>query len=125
MRISDWSSDVCSSDLGADALHPDHDDRMERICAGLGPAADVRLLLRQRYSLPAAHEAAKGERPSVDVLFRILAVDDTLLGPPINHIVLVYDVLTSGTHYRAAHQRSEEHTSEIQSLMRISYAVLC
>src|SRR3546814_16662699 len=79
---------------------------MERICAGLGPAADVRLLLRQRYSLPAAHEAAKGERPSVDVLFRILAVDDTLLGPPINHIVLVDDVLTSGTHYRAA--RSEE-----------------
>src|SRR3546814_15067385 len=62
---------------------------MERICAGLGPAADVRLLLRQRYSLPAAHEAAKGERPSVDVLFRILAVDDTLLGPPIKHIVLV------------------------------------
>src|SRR3546814_5912821 len=28
--------------------HPDHDDRMERICAGLGPAADVRLLLRQQ-----------------------------------------------------------------------------
>src|SRR3546814_8760192 len=30
--------------------HPDHDDRMERICAGLGPAADVRLLLRDRKS---------------------------------------------------------------------------
>src|SRR3546814_12668636 len=78
---------------------------MERICAGLGPAADVRLLLRQRYSLPAAHEAAKSERPSVDVLFRILAVDDALLGPPINHLVLVADVLTSGAHYLAAHHR--------------------
>ncbi len=85
--------------------HPDYDDRMERICAGLGPAADVRPLLRQGYSLPAAHEAAKGERPSVDVLFRVLAVDEALLAPPIRHIVLVDDVLTSGTHYRAAHQR--------------------
>src|SRR3546814_1787281 len=78
---------------------------MESVCAGLGRAADGRLVRRQRYSLPAANEAAKGERPWVDVLFRIMAVDDTLLGPPINHIVLVDDVLTSGTHYRAAHQR--------------------
>lgn len=93
--------------------HPDHDDRMERICIALGREVDVRSLLRQRYSLPAAHEASKGERPSVDKLFRIMAVGETRVEPVPNHIVVVDDVLTSGTHYRAAHQRLRTHFPDL------------
>src|SRR3546814_9468536 len=35
------------------------------------------------------------------------------------------DLMRSASAYRRAAERSEEHTSELQSLMRISYAVLC
>src|SRR3546814_1299344 len=94
MRISDWSSDVCSSDLrplrrqhdlgGRDRDHPDHP-----VVSALRhdlPARLARedLLLRARLRLPA---------------------------DPDRHL--------------DAYRRSEEHTSELQSLMRISYAVFC
>src|SRR3546814_5704387 len=49
----------------------------------------------------------------------------TLVGaPPRGRVVIVDDVLTAGTALREA-VRSEAHTSELQSLMRNSYAVLC
>src|SRR3546814_5997794 len=35
------------------------------------------------------------------------------------------DIIVTGTHIRHSQPRSEEHTSELQSLMRISYAVFC
>src|SRR3546814_9231348 len=85
MRISDWSSDVCSSDL--------------------------------KTSLRAAHDAARAESGAAEVVFFdepgfvtegswsnvFVERDGVLLTPP----------------------RSEEHTSELQSLMRTSYAVFC
>src|SRR3546814_4765483 len=68
MRISDWSSDVCSSDL---------------VSPGAGPTLSaIWLAPRFSYSCPLLHRKSR------------LC-------------------------------RSEEHTSELQSLMRISYAVLC
>src|SRR3546814_1411602 len=76
MRISDWSSDVCSSDL-------------------LGPAAHA----HTRTAKIKIRIDADGQTRSLSQLFR--------------------------QSKRTIRFRSEEHTSELQSLMRISYAVFC
>src|SRR3546814_10102839 len=84
MRISDWSSDVCSSDLRDDGLF-------------------YRLLPERKGRL------AAGGR------FQVLAFSERERGR---------DARNWGDDYPFA-SRSEEHTSELQSLMRISYAVFC
>src|SRR3546814_3971311 len=103
MRISDWSSDVCSSDLAmtlADALV--HDS------AGQGGEAhwneEAKALIAGLILYGVVHE---------DRERRTLAtVRDYLTLAPKDFA----DLLA---------RRSEEHTSELQSLMRISYAVFC
>src|SRR3546814_2772556 len=110
MRISDWSSDVCSSDLLTDrlTLHPDWPLDTKVL------AAAVRDVIEDQC----------GPR-------RYRAVDDLLSGaaPRLNGID--GDILCGGEPVAgaiaAAHamdQRSEAHTSELQSLIRKSYAVL-
>src|SRR3546814_4466225 len=84
MRISDWSSDVCSSDLPA---------IMQAIRDG---AWDV-------YDLLAANKKT--------ALNAININRET----PLMYLAVVGETK----------RRSEEHTSELQSLMRISYAVFC
>src|SRR3546814_2568408 len=124
MRISDWSSDVCSSDLGLGALR-----RAQQRLRLLGDAGAVADEVELAHQLPApgavlpAHSrvaAALGlavadgggvdHRPALDQALRdaaALARHEPLLGVPD---------LVAGLR-----QRSEEHTSELQSLMRISY----
>src|SRR3546814_2201286 len=80
MRISDWSSDVCSSDLPSGKFG----DQRQALVIG-GPQ-----LRRVDDGIQVA-----GHRPRAPKRFR------------------------------RVFQRSEEHTSELQSLMRISYAVFC
>src|SRR3546814_8741630 len=99
MRISDWSSDVCSSDLhsvGKGLALADRDRRQ------LHPVGDV------------AHRIDAGAARAVVVvhLDRALGVECDVgrLQPEIFGM--------------RASARSEEHTSELQSLMRISYDVL-
>src|SRR3546814_7642364 len=100
MRISDWSSDVCSSDLQARARdQPGRDDPGPARAAGARPARDPRHPAH-RFGYR-AHRRLRGQRRQ--------AFDRTEHAPAA-----------------AAHaRRSEEHTSELQSLMRISYAVFC
>ena len=81
--------------------HADHDDRMERICRAIRPGLDVRPLVRQTASTTAAHEAGAGERPSVEDLLAIYAIDEALAQPAPDTIGIFDDVLTAGTHYRA------------------------
>src|SRR3546814_9246627 len=137
MRISDWSSDVCSSDLGAEpdqsGEEPD-DDQLSRItgtpadhpadrCAdGAGAGHPVpRLWPRPAISLDvpvelqcradqqsACHRRAHAAR----YIDGRLQADDDGAG-------------TGRREYRGRSGRSEEHTSELQSLMRTSYAVFC
>src|SRR3546814_1900188 len=98
MRISDWSSDVCSSDLQFGDLETEH------------------FFLRVHFALPAAFPV------------EILETSFAPLAQEFNMQAQIYDaqrksrvlILVS----RQGH-RSEEHTSELQSLMRISYAVFC
>src|SRR3546814_1752324 len=96
MRISDWSSDVCSSDLFKVALldRADiavHDDKLRLM------PRDGR---RKNFHLSGAEQGGRA---------RAAHAHD--FGPD--------DVEGDGG------GRSEEHTSELQSLMRISYTVLC
>lgn len=86
------------------AGHPDRDDRMERVCRLMGqPALDVRSLVVQTQSTTASHEAAPGERISVEELRALYAIDEALAVPAPRSMAIVDDVLTAGTHYRAMH----------------------
>src|SRR3546814_9430540 len=117
MRISDWSSDVCSSDLpaderrqgGADRLLGQRraGDRQPRLSVGRGPAPSPRARRFRARLVSAGRRAPDGgdrrrRRPALDA--------EEGQG-------------TDARHPRRG--RSEEHTSELQSLMRISYAVFC
>src|SRR3546814_9303519 len=120
MRISDWSSDVCSSDLRA-RFHLDRDRLLVRHRVGVGPMA-VRpeaggaILGGERRQRPddvqKIFDFAFGTLPHVLIAVRILreraGVDFDSLGQVEDDPVA---------------PRSEEHPSELQSLMRNSYAV--
>src|SRR3546814_3776589 len=109
MRISDWSSDVCSSDLLAAA----RDVRRERFVApemaqrggrgdeGVVVAAEGAVVLARRPSVEFGAE--QGQREGQAHARQRLRLGDDVGGET----------------------RSEEHTSELQSLMRISFAVFC
>src|SRR3546814_6565178 len=97
MRISDWSSDVCSSDLAA-ALG----ERDERVVDRDHPG--VELLVERARQEPELGLADRHDR-SIH--------GDFVVEVRLDHLV------------EAGGERSEEHTSALQSLMRISYAVFC
>src|SRR3546814_2204840 len=86
MRISDWSSDVCSSDL--------------------------------------QQESENCEKDRCEIHFSSIAKGYTNQAETLQHFMTLAQVRAD---YRRglAPGRSEEHTSELQSLMRISYAVFC
>src|SRR3546814_4220171 len=98
MRISDWSSDVCSSDLqrlrGAGALQTVGDlvrnEGQQLLVAG-GVFGAVVIALYGQHAQCAFTADQRHAEPAAGIAWR----------------------------------RSEEHTSELQSLMRISYAVFC
>src|SRR3546814_2411425 len=118
MRISDWSSDVCSSDLGrAQAL---------RLAAGRAAGAVTvvpRIHVHVRPLLRRGHEALQVQRGGDAAGHaRGAAVGD--VGDVAGQVAQVRPPQRHPPH-RVAHARSEEHTSELQSLMRNSYAVFC
>src|SRR3546814_1837169 len=107
MRISDWSSDVCSSDLHRPC-------RLVREERAVHPANAADQAVRGRAVDQVLHAHPLAPRRQ-----RQRAVFDK--GVRIDQIV---DILAHRALARPA-PRSEEHTSELQSLMRISYAVFC
>src|SRR3546814_4147990 len=112
MRISDWSSDVCSSDLRASARSPASRSRLPRSRRRRAPA----WRLEMNATVKAAKDYASDQEvrwcPGCGDYAILRAVQKTLaeLGADTAKTVFI---------------RSEEHTSELQSLMRISYAVFC
>src|SRR3546814_2521426 len=111
MRISDWSSDVCSSDLTGDIDLPGiHHGNCATIAIDSDPIyTDWRLTDRPRKA------CFCGARISRRALTALAAVP--------RHFGRIDTKQTDA--FAAASDRSEEHTSELQSLMRISYAVFC
>src|SRR3546814_2329976 len=124
MRISDWSSDVCSSDLRtevalADSLFPvqviDHDEIVR------SQARSLTDLLRGRAGIDIGNQGGHGK---LSIVFMRGAEADQVL--VLIDGVRVGSVSAGLTAFQDLPvDRSEEHTSELQSLMRISYAVFC
>src|SRR3546814_2166015 len=133
MRISDWSSDVCSSDLWPwdvsgtwDRERQVSHGRVTCPCALLRCNGTLRSPPRYR---PRPAMTARRARRSVDALPQRTAMTSHAdpPQPPATAAVRRTDPSREpGYDARLSqHDRSEEHTSELQSLMRISYAVFC
>src|SRR3546814_1756268 len=106
MRISDWSSDVCSSDLQAE---------LERF---------QQQKLRIRKELRDVQLGLNQDIESLGMRLKLI----NMLGMPLLVTGFALGFWLVRVRRRArqvARGRSEEHTSELQSLMRISYAVFC
>src|SRR3546814_3562082 len=107
MRISDWSSDVCSSDLwcgrnrGGCAVPCRGRSAQRRNAVRRQRATSVEATARRNLSGANHQPILKNERGRMSK-------------------ALISRFLSNGVK-----RRSEEHTSELQSLMRISYAVFC
>src|SRR3546814_8740037 len=120
MRISDWSSDVCSSDLDGTArngLQRGDELRTRDDAVGgevgrsgvssLAADADVEPVGRRHCRAATDSEGAR------ILAGKVVHAPDGLAGKPVEQPFLDHG------------PRSEEHTSELQSLMRISYTVFC
>src|SRR3546814_4100270 len=131
MRISDWSSDVCSSDLETlDIAAPgDRAGRAERISAMLAlfPA-----LAEKRgetaWRLSGGQQQMLAIARAVIVAPAVVLPDEQQLGlAPLARdqvFAIVRRLADDGAAVLLA-ERLEVHTSELQSLMRTSYAVFC
>src|SRR3546814_2749623 len=127
MRISDWSSDVCFSDLVSGIvyqrrqllhylrIHRGPVDPVERLQPARGlrqdPALDVAAFQRQRIRDPheGDHRIVRHEASGVarfELALKRLLQQEVRVVDQVAHLDVV---------------RSEEHTSELQSLMRLSY----
>src|SRR3546814_10511582 len=108
MRISDWGSDVCSSDLDRDrARRAAEQDRFgERAMHRRlepGQVAIIASMLGAAHAISAPPPNERKDRKKLDA------------AKAIDRPKMIW----------ISRRRSEEHTSELQSLMRISYAVFC
>src|SRR3546814_8917575 len=122
MRISDWSSDVCSSDLRGFAHLLDIGNDAPRARGDVAPGRGQHHLARRAFDQRHAQFLLQladlgGERGLADEARRRGAAEVQVLGEG--------DEVLEVTQVHGFPPRSEEHTSELQSLMRISYAVFC
>src|SRR3546814_10595187 len=109
MRISDWSSDVCSSDLALDSI----EEAVTR--------------LKSNTDLPVAVGFGVRTPEQAAIIGRV--ADGVVVGSAIVELIGQHGA-SAAPHIKNYIQslsaaRSEEHTSELQSLMPISYAVFC
>src|SRR3546814_10465128 len=117
MRISDWSSDVCSSDLCSHPLIPNQQ------------CLKVREIQYDAHGLKTGHGDWQAfysdiqgytHQPGVRNVLRIRRYERQPVPADASRYAYVLDMVVE-----SAQERSEEHTSELQSLMRTSYAVFC
>src|SRR3546814_9164572 len=141
MRISDWSSDVCSSDLLRNL-------RKRHISIYLGVSPDELDRIAPLYNLLFQQliDLNVRELPSEATPVPVLVILDefarlgraSVLASAFSYVagygIRLLPVIQSRSQLRGVYgehladeivARSEEHTSELQSLMRISYAVFC
>src|SRR3546814_9743948 len=117
MRISYWSSDVCSADLRFEDLAAVGVDAAQFTFVtfpGAVPevAIDPAHAGDETVRFDRAQDLAAVRIDLMNLALAVLAHPQRTLGP--GHAGIA-----------AATRRSEEHTSELQSIMRISYAVFC
>src|SRR3546814_7988857 len=103
MRISDWSSDVCSSDLRLAAASVASSNARARSGASMSPS----------------------DAGSIPAPLRIANMSSRVASGAGSRQSAAKSAATAVSAAPMRSARSEEHTSELQSLMRISYAVFC
>src|SRR3546814_5737762 len=124
MRISDWSSDVCSSDLLA------VDEREQGVVAA---EADAHARMELGAALANDDVAGFDRLATIDLHAEILRVGVAAVARGTYALFMCHGCFSlllvatgdAGDLDFGVVLRSEEHTSELQSLMRISYAVFC
>src|SRR3546814_1019426 len=110
MRISDWSSDVCSSDLPSIQRLRRHSGRTDG-CKDFPMSSAESAMYRIESKTPQlVHAECRIERKPPQ---------------PVHTERRIERKASQTVHAECRIKRSEEHTSELQSLMRISYAVFC
>src|SRR3546814_8677320 len=112
MRISDWSSDVCSSDLGG-------------IGAGDEPGRDRRQVIAEAALVLEAGAKPRGGEEVGELRQDAAGQEDAALRAIAQRHVAGEAAEEEAEALEGEAARSEEHTSELQSLMRTSYAVFC
>src|SRR3546814_3142769 len=129
MRISDWSSDVCSSDL---LVHPLYGE-LQVVVTGArsrwstkeGRVARIDITCQEAGSLQypsATVDTAAAVDTAADAALDASAIDFAGLFSSVGAADFVLDSAATSVQALA---RSEEHTSELPSLMPISYDVFC
>src|SRR3546814_10770128 len=118
MRISYGSSDVYSSDL------------YRRLLMGGFMPKKVRQyseVARETAQALVAALKPRGECEFIDEFAKVLPINVflTMMGLPLDDRAFLSKIFAARRRRGIAADRSEEHTSELQSLMRISYAVFC
>src|SRR3546814_1780323 len=150
MRISDWSSDVCSSDLIRHGNIGMRDFRGEVIRA----YEDAGWIFHSEVCIWKDPVVAQQRTKSIRLLHKQIVKDSTISGQGLADYIVTFrkpgenaepvsgcfdewhgegdgpdpskfTTSTDGRNWYSIEVRSEEHTSELQSLMRISYAVFC
>src|SRR3546814_959844 len=146
MRISDWSSDVCAADL----RKPEAGEETAAIAGEVAVLKTYALDVSDQDAVKAAVEAVEADLGPIWALVNnagwdkpspFLATDKSLwdkiiainlYGPLFTHAAVAPRMVARGggriiniASDAARVGRSEEHTSELQSLMRNSYAVFC
>src|SRR3546814_5406940 len=109
VRISDWSSDVCSSDL------------MGGVASGFSPTAFGNRFVTEARNGCAANCTGKPLHLQSMARHIVDAPDHRGIANALAHL---RELIANEAAFSDV-RRSEEHTSELQSLMRISYAVFC
>src|SRR3546814_5388802 len=125
MLIIDWSSDVCSSELrrmntsqpGLDEKFKDVDDplRIVFVCA----------MWLTGFDAPSCATLYLDKPMRNHTLMQTIARANRVFPGKHSGLVVDYANVFASLEKALAIYRSEEHTSELQSLMRISYAVFC
>src|SRR3546814_8937535 len=121
MRISDWSSDVCSADLHA--FRKALAQRLAQLLARIG-GDQIGRTLGHRLVKPFAET---GDRRQGRELLEVRQFAGQVVNHPLDQEITEGNATQAGLGIRDRIEdrrvRSEEHTSELQSLMRRSYAV--
>src|SRR3546814_4680764 len=146
MRISDWSSDVCSSDLDLCAKAAIPNDTTAEISQLVAAISEPGLVDTLGNS-PALYAVMADDAAQLDRLLE-LGYDTSIPDGSLLHAAAFWNSVNSADRLldkgidpnvkntggstplmvavsEGGPDRSEEHTSELQSLMRLSYAVFC
>src|SRR3546814_9644334 len=140
MRISDWSSDVCSSDLLVHHRQDGHDPRLPPLARDRENAVGRQVAAVQPEHLgnpqaASVHQEDDREIAGADPWWLVLAHGRIGFAHQLGGLALAERARHRARQTRSPDRadrgivddalRSEEHTSELQSLMRNSYAVFC